>query len=109
MTSTKEGNDCYFAIKAYVGFDADSSTVDILEASTAKLHDSQVWDASLHGEKTSVWADKGYVCAEHEAASTRPGKVWGVMLNSPKGSPLHPLMHASTALLQWSSKQQFAM
>ncbi len=45
----------------------------------------------LHGEETSVWADKGYVSAEREDAFKGPGKVGGVMRNSPKGSPLHPL------------------
>ena len=62
-----------------------------LETSTAKLHDSQVWDKVLHGEETSVWADKGYVSAEREAAFQGPGKVWGVMRKAPKGSPLHPV------------------
>ena len=45
----------------------------------------------LHGEETSVWADKGYVSAEREAAFTAPGKAWGVMRKAPKGNPLHPL------------------
>ena len=45
----------------------------------------------LHGEETSVWADKGYVSAEREAAFTGPGKVWGVMRKAPKGGALHPL------------------
>ena len=62
-----------------------------LETSTARLHDSQVWDELLHGDETSVWADKGYVSAEREAAFKAPGKVWGVMRKAPKGSPLHPL------------------
>ena len=44
-----------------------------------RLHDSQVWDALLHGEETSVWADKGYVSAEREAAFAGPGKAWGVL------------------------------
>ena len=44
----------------------------------------------LHGEETSVWADKGYVSAEREEAF-RLGKVWGVMRKVPKGGQLHPL------------------
>ena len=51
----------------------------------------QVWDEVLHGEETSVWADKAYVSAEREAAFKGPGKVWGVMRKAPKGSPLHPI------------------
>jgi len=79
MSSTKKGNDWYFGMKARIGVDVDSGTVHSLEATTAKVHDSRVWDKLLHGEETSVWADKGYVSAEREATFTKDGKVWGVM------------------------------
>ena len=91
MSSTRKGNDWYFGMKAHVGVDADSGVVHSLDTSTAKLHDSQVWDEVLHGDEVSVWADKGYVSAEREAAFAGPGKVWGVMRKAPKGSPLHPI------------------
>ncbi len=91
MSSTKKGNDWYFGMKAHVGVDLDSGVVHSLDTSTAKLHDSQVWDGLLHGGETSVWADKAYVSAEREAAFAGPGKVWGVMRKAPKGSPLHPV------------------
>ena len=91
MSSTKKGNDWYFGMKAHVGVDADSGVVHSLDTSTAKLHDSQVWDELLHGEEVSVWADKGYVSAEREAAFAGPGKVWGVMRKAPRGRPLHPV------------------
>ena len=91
MSSTKKGNDWYFGMKAHIGVDADSGVTHSLETSTARVHDSQVWDELLHGEETSVWADKGYVSAEREAAFTAPGKVWGVMRKAPKGGELHPV------------------
>lgn len=91
MSSTKKGNDWYSGMKAHIGVDADSGVTHSLETSTARLHDSQIWDQLLHGEETSIWADKGYVSAEREAAFKAPGKVWGVMRKAPKGSPLHPL------------------
>jgi transposase, IS5 family len=91
MSSTKKGNDWYFGMKAHIGVDADSGVVHSLDTSTAKLHDSQVWDALLHGEEVSVWADKGYVSAAREAAFAGPGKVWGVMRKAAKGGALHPL------------------
>jgi IS5 family transposase len=90
-STTRKGNDWYFGMKAHIGVDADSGVTHSLDTSTARVHDSQVWDELLHGEETSVWADKGYVSAEREAAFTGPGKVWGVMRKAPKGSPLHPL------------------
>ena len=85
MSSTKKGNDWYFGMKAHVGVDVDSGTVHSLEATTAKVHDSRVWDELLHGEEKSVWADKGYISAEREAAFSKEGKVWGVMRKAPKG------------------------
>jgi IS5 family transposase len=91
MSSTKKGNDWYFGMKAHIGVDVDSGTVHSLDTSTAKLHDSKVWDDLLHGEETSIWADKGYVSAEREAAFAGPGKVWGVMRKASKGSALHPV------------------
>jgi IS5 family transposase len=91
MSSTKKGFDWYFGMKAHVGVDAKSGIVHNLETTTAKTHDSQVWDALLHGEETSIWADKGYVNGEREAAFTSPGKFWGVMRKAPKGGALHPI------------------
>ena len=78
-------------MKAHIGVDADSGTVHSLDTSTAKLHDARVWDALRHGEEVSVWADKGHVSAEHEAAFKGPGKVWGVMRKAPGGGKLDPL------------------
>lgn len=91
MTSTKKGNDWYFGMKAHVGVDADSGIVHSLATSTAKLHDSRVWDEVLHGDETSVWADKAYVSAEREDAFVGPDKFWGVMRKAPKGGELHPI------------------
>src|SRR6056297_3811130 len=51
MSSTKKGNAWYFGMKAHVGVDADSGIVHSLETTTAKVHDSQVWDELLHGEE----------------------------------------------------------
>ena len=91
MSSTKKGDTWYFGMKAHVGVDADSGIVHSLETTTAKVHDSQVWDDLLHGAETSVWADKGYVSAAREAAFSGPGKFWGVMRKAPKGGALHPV------------------
>ena len=91
MSSTKKGNDWYFGMKAHVGVDAESGVVHSLDTTTGSVHDSQVWDALLHGEEDAVWADKAYVSAAREAAFSGPGKVWGVMRKAPKDGVLHPL------------------
>ena len=71
MSSTKKGNDWYFGSEedqkliqwinfptnAHVGVDAVSGVMHSLDTSTAKLHYARVWDALLHGEETSVWAE----------------------------------------------------
>ena len=78
MSSTKKGNDWFFGMKAHVGVDSRNGLVHSLETTTARVHDSQIWDELLHGEETSVWADKGYVNAERAAEFAGPGKFWGV-------------------------------
>lgn len=88
MSSTKKGNDWYFGMKAHVGVDAQSGTVHSMETTTAKVHDSQVWDVLLHGEEASVWADKGYINADRQAAFESQGKVWGVMRKARRGESL---------------------
>jgi IS5 family transposase len=57
MSSTRKGNDWFFGMKAHVSVDAHSGIVHSLETTTAKVHDSQVWDDLLHGAETSVWAE----------------------------------------------------
>jgi IS5 family transposase len=99
MSSTKKGNDWFFGMKAHIGVDAESGVTYRLETSTAKLHDSQVWDALLHGNETSVWADKGYVSAERAAVFSGPGQFWGVMRKAPKGGNLHPLEESTNRII----------
>ena len=57
MSSTKKGNTWYFGMKAHVGVDVESGVTHSLETTTAKVHDSRVWDELLHGDEMSVWAD----------------------------------------------------
>lgn len=89
MSSTKKGNDWYFGMKAHVGVDAGNGIVHSLETTTAKVHDSRVWNELLHGGETSIWADKAYVSAEREEAFEGPDRFWGVMRKAPKGGTLH--------------------
>ena len=91
MSSTKKGNGWFFGMKAHVGVDAESGIVHSLATTTAKVHDSQIWDELLHGKETSVWADKGYVSAARESTFSTPGKFWGVMRKAPKGGSLDPI------------------
>ena len=85
MSSTKKGNEGYFGMKAHIGVDIDSGVTHSLDTSTAKLHDSRVWDELLHGEETSVWADKGYVSAEREGSVPGTGQGLGCHAQGPEG------------------------
>jgi hypothetical protein len=91
-------NDWFFSMKAQISADAESGVTHSLETSTAKLHDSQVWDALLRNE-TSVWADKSYASAKHTAAFSSPGLFWGAMPKAPRGGNLHPLEEITTRII----------
>jgi IS5 family transposase len=54
MSSTKKGNDWYFGMKPHIGVNVDSGTVHGLEPTTAKVHDSRIWDKLLHGDERSA-------------------------------------------------------
>ena len=97
MSSTKKANDWYLGMKMHIGVDEDSGVTHSLDTSTAKVHDSRVWDERHHGEETSVWDDKGYVSDECKATFKEPGKVRGVMRKAQKGSACMLSTHGSIA------------
>jgi len=57
--STKKGNDWYFGMKAHIGVDAGQRRDPQLETSTRQAPTTSGLDDLLHGDETSVWADKG--------------------------------------------------
>jgi IS5 family transposase len=99
MSSTKKGNDWFFGMKVHIGVDAESGVSRSLETSTAKVHDSQVKDALLHGAETSVWAYKGYVSTGRAAAFSRPSQFWGVMREAPKGGEVHTIGETTNRII----------
>ncbi|MBF9059558.1 transposase [Rhodobacterales bacterium HKCCSP123] len=54
MSSTKNGIAWHFGMKAHDGVDVDNGTIHSLEATTAEVHDSPVWDELLYGDETAV-------------------------------------------------------
>lgn len=78
-------------MKAHVGVDTDRGIVHSRATTTAKVHDSRVWNALLHGGETSVRADKGHVSAARATMFRGPGTVWRVMRKAPKCDALHPI------------------
>ena len=96
MSTTRKGNDRYFGMKTHIGVGAESGMIQSLEVTTAKVHDNRVGYELLHGEETSVEADKGDISAEREAECSMDGKAGGVMRKVPQ------VVH-----FFWVTKRQF--
>ena len=60
MHQTRKGNQWYFGMKAHIGVDADSKLIHSVATTSARVHDSQVIRALLHGEERGVWGDSAY-------------------------------------------------
>ncbi len=78
MSSTKKGSNYHFGMKLHIGTDAKSKLIHTAETTTAKVHDSQVFDNCLHGEEQAVFADKAYVSVDKKRQFRKEGKYWGV-------------------------------
>ncbi|MCG1046057.1 MULTISPECIES: transposase [Mycetohabitans] len=73
-------------MKAHISVDAESGLVHRVVTTTAKVNDKRCFDELLHGDETSVWADRDYNypdirrrCAEQSisaciARRKRPGE-----------------------------------
>jgi IS5 family transposase len=60
MHQTRKGKQWYFGMKAHIGVDADTRLIHSVATTSAKVHDSQVIGALLHGEESGVWGDSAY-------------------------------------------------
>lgn len=85
MSSTKKGANYRFGMKASTGVDAKSKLIHTVKTSTAKEHDSQQFEACLHGEELAVFGDRAYVSAEKKREWRMAGKYWGVQEKSARG------------------------
>ena len=54
MHQTRKGDQWYFGMKARIGADADTKLIHSVTTTSARVQDSQVIGASLHGEETVV-------------------------------------------------------
>ena len=60
MHQTRKGNQWYFGMKAHIGVDTDTKLIHSVATTSARVHDSQVIGALLHGEERGVWGDSAY-------------------------------------------------
>ena len=61
MHQTRKGNQWYFGMKAHIGVDAESKLIHSVATTSARVHDSQVIVALLHGEERAFWGDSAYI------------------------------------------------
>lgn len=88
MSSTKKGNNYSFGMKVHIGNDAKSKLIHTVKTTTAKTHDSEVFDNLLHGEEKAVFADKAYINKEKKKEWRKEGKYWGVQEKAVRGKSL---------------------
>ena len=69
MHQTKEGNQYYFGMKAYVGNDAHTGLVHSLKGTAATVADVTHTHHQLHGDEEAVFGDAGYQGADKRAES----------------------------------------
>ena len=78
-------------MKAHIGVDADSGLVHSITSTTAKVHDSQVIDALLHGDEESVLGDKAYSSKERRLGNNKSPIIWGMPFKKPLNGELTEL------------------
>lgn len=88
MSSTKKGANYTFGMKAHIGTDAKSKLIHSVKVTTAKVHDSEVFDDLLHGNEQAVFADKAYVNKEKKKQWRSEGKYWGTQEKATRGRKL---------------------
>jgi IS5 family transposase len=88
MSSTKKGNAWYFGMKAHTGTDKDSGLVHTLRTTTAKVHDSAVFDRLLHGQEKEVYGDKAYHNNKKAEEFKFKGIKWKVHQKATRGKKL---------------------
>jgi transposase, IS5 family len=89
-TWTKKNDKSYYGYKAHAAMDHESWLVHHLDATTASVHDSQVWDGLLTNEEKAVFADKGYYDEGYKALLRRQGVYCGILDKAKLNHPLSP-------------------
>lgn len=87
-TWTQKNNQSYFGYKAHAAMDSGSWLIHHLSATTASVHDSQVWDELLTGSEKTVFADKGYYDEGYKTVLRRQGIYCGILDKAKKNAPL---------------------
>ena len=99
MSSTRKGTDWFFGMKLHVGTDTRYGVAHKAVVTTAKVHDSLMMPALLHGEEQALYGDTAYVNGPRKRLFEERGIRWQVHRRAPRKAPL------SAADREWNREQ----
>jgi transposase, IS5 family len=99
MSSTKKNNTWHFGMKAHIGVDERSGLVHSIRGTTAKVHDSKVFEELIHGNEFMVYGDKAYASKALETKMQSYGITWGVSYKASPHNKLSEFQEESNRLL----------
>ena len=88
MSSTKKGNTWHFGMKAHIGVDNTQGLIHSVKTSTARIHDSSLYDDLLHGEEKYIFGDKGYYSLDRKQKARKKGIYFGILDKGTRGRHL---------------------
>lgn len=89
---TVKAGQPHYGYKAHVAADAAHTLIQRADLSAASVHDSQRFEAVVHGDENIVVADKAYASAARSAWLEQRGIGNGIMARGKRGWPLSPVM-----------------
>lgn len=87
-SSTKKGNQYHFGYKLHAGVDAGSRIIRKARVTTAKTHDSEIFEELLSGDERFVSGDKGYFQRARKTELRRRGIFCGILDRAVRGKKL---------------------
>lgn len=99
MSSTRKGTDWFFGMKLHVGTDTRYGVAHKAVVTTAKVHDSLMLPALLHGKEQALYGDTAYVNRYRKRLFEDRGIRWLVHRRAPRKASL------SEADRQWNREQ----
>ena len=104
MHSSKNGEQMYFGMKAYICADAESGLVHTVRGTSGNVHDIVEGSSLLHGEETVAFGDAGYQGIE-KRPEAKPDVTWHIAMRAGKRKALNKDNEAG-ALLDKAAKLQ---
>jgi IS5 family transposase len=85
---TQKRGKTYYGYKGHIGVDLGTEVIHSVEFTSANVHDSQMFDATLHGSEASVYADKGYTNKRRKKSLESKGIFCGILEKGYRNQPL---------------------